>query len=146
MAIKILDAGNQLMIDGDSRAEVQAKLEEHVARGSKIITATVAVGSRWVAACTIPLKSFDPDSTGTLSLSDVKAATERQADTPDVDDGCSVEEFGSKRFIRGPSERHVNMRIEHLKRFGAELVSEIERDGDSWVAIVDTGGDKSYRW
>jgi hypothetical protein len=55
--------------------------------------------------------------------------------------------MGFKRLIRGPSEKHVKLRIEHLKRFGANLVGEIELDGDSWVAVVDTGGvDKTFRW
>ncbi len=54
MATKIIDVGDRLMIKGDSHAEVDRLLQDHVAQGAKVITATVAIGRRWIAACTVP--------------------------------------------------------------------------------------------
>ena len=145
MATKTFDAGDRLMIDGDSQAEVESALQAQVARGSKVVTAPVAVGRRWLAACTIATQG--EEATSSLTLSADHQVQKGQRDGPEVDDGCTVVEMGFKRLIRGPSERHVKLRIEHLKRFGANLVGEIELDGDSWVAVVDTGGvDKTFRW
>ncbi len=147
MALKVLDAGSSLMLTGDTREEVDAALTGYVARGSKVVTQAVAVGNRWTAACTLPASEAEGDSSDDMQLSDYQAKARAGGSDPEVDDGCTVEELGFKRIVYGPSKRHVLLRVEHMKRFGAELVGEIEQDGARWVAIVDTGGaDKSFRW
>jgi hypothetical protein len=144
MVAKVLDAGDRLMINGDTEQEVNEALTAQLAKGSKVVTATVAVGRKWVAACTLAATS---DETSDLSLSAQEHSYKSVEDQPEVDDGCVVEKLGLKRIVRGPSERQVRLRIEHLMRFGAELVGEVEQDGDSWIAVLDTGGmDKTFRW
>ncbi|MBV8031560.1 MAG: hypothetical protein JO035_08635 [Betaproteobacteria bacterium] len=53
MAVKITDAGDRVMIKGDSREEVEYALEAHIRKGAKRITRPTAVGLRWLAACTV---------------------------------------------------------------------------------------------
>jgi hypothetical protein len=148
MGTKILDAGGKLMLTSELRAEVEASLEEYLHRGAKLISVTQKLGSTWVAACTLPPKLTAADATDTLSFDEhAQGAHLGSADAPEFDDHCRVEELGFKRIITGPSRAAVELRIEHLKQFGAELVADPEQLGDSWTAVVDTGGaDKSYRW
>ena len=147
MGVKILDAGGKLVLSGEDRAEVEAMLERHLRRGSSAIAAIQRVGSVWVAACTLPIKSIEVDITQTLYLAEIQEAPPPRSPEPEFADGCQVEEFGFKRIITGPTRRAVELRLEHLKQFGAELVGEIEQDGASWVAVADTGGaDKAYKY
>ena len=144
MVAKVLDAGDRLMINGDTEQEVNDALAAQLAKGSKVVSATVAVGRKWVAACTLAAGAVDA---GGLSFGSQEHSNKNVEDSPEVDDGCVVEKLGLKRIVRGPSERQVRLRIEHLKRFGAELVGDVEQDGDSWVAVLDTGGvEKTFRW
>ncbi len=148
MGVKILDAGGKLMLSGDLRNEVEAALNDYVRAGAKLITSAHQLGSSWVAACTLPPKAR-PDATQTMRLGDLADGIGTpQPDLAELEDGCKVEEFGFKRIITGPTKRAVEMRIEHLKQFGADLVGEIERlDHETWTAVVDTGGvDKTFRW
>ncbi len=149
MAVKVLDAGGKLMFSGDLRAEVGAALDGCLARGAKLITPVERLGGFWVAACTLPRKSSPDDSSTSLRLSDLAddARSKSLRDAPEFDDGCTVEEFGFKLIITGPSSKAVELRIEHLKQFGADVIGSIEQDGDHWTVVVDTGGaDKAYRW
>jgi hypothetical protein len=147
MATKVLDAGGKLMLSGEQRSEVEARLNEFKSRGSKVIAEPQQIGPNWVAACTLP-RAKEPEATSSLKLSDPDQPIAKQASIePEYDDGCTVEEIGFKRLITGPSRQAVELRIEHLKRFGAEVIVEIEENGDVWTAVVDTGGaDKTFRW
>ena len=147
MGTKVLDAGGKLMLSGDSCLEVEARLNDYTRRGAKVITAPQKLGANWVAVCTLPRAAL-PDDTTSLKLADADQATAKGLrDAPEFDDGCSVDELGFKRIVTGPSRRAVELRVEHLRRFGADLLGEIEENGSVWTAVVDTGGaDKSYRW
>jgi hypothetical protein len=147
MGTKVFDAGGKLMLSGDSCSDVAARLTDYTSRGAKVITAPQMIGAQWVAACTLPRTAL-PDDTTTLKLTDDdRSITKGLRDEPEFDDGCKVDELGLKRIVTGPSRRAVELRVEHLKRFGAELLGEIEENGSIWTAVVDTGGtDKVYRW
>jgi len=147
MGVKILDAGGKLVLSGEDRAEVEAALQKHVQLGSAGVAAIQRVGNLWVAACTLPTKSMGADSTQTLQLADIKQHAKPASPEPEFSDGCRVDEIGFKRIITGPTKRAVELRLEHLKQFGAELVGQIEEDGGAWVAVADTGGaDKTYKY
>lgn len=147
LSVKVLDAGGKLMLSGDLRAEVEASLDDHVRRGAKVISAVQKLGTSWVAACTLPTTSDGEDGT-TLGLGDLSEGIgPPSSKDPEFDDHCTVEEFGFKRIITGPTKRAVELRIAHLRQFGADLIGDIELVGDKWTAVVDTGGaDKAYRW
>ncbi len=147
MSVKVLDAGGKVMLSGDLRAEVEATLDDYLGRGAKLITAVEKLGPSWIAACTLPTKTSAADTTTTLRLNEILDASVKQSGmVPEFDDACTVEELGFKRIITGPSRQAVELRIEHMKQFGAELIGEIEQLGNQWTAVVDTGGaDKTYR-
>ena len=146
MGTKVLDAGSKLMLSGDSCLEVEACLKDYTSRGARVITTPQKIGARWVAVCTLPRTAL-PDDTTRLKLTDDQSISKGSRDEPELDDGCTVDELGFKRIVTGPSRRAVELRVEHLKRFGAELLGEIEENGSAWTAVVDTGGvDKAYRW
>ena len=63
-------------------------------------------------------------------------------------DECSVETFGFKCIVTGPTRLAVELRVEEIVRGGASLVGVIEQDGEVWVAVCDSGGaqNSDFRW
>jgi hypothetical protein len=146
-AVKILDAGPKRLISGMEVAAVEAVLKDHLARGSKIVTPLMKVGSKWIAACTVPVRTHSVDQTTTLNLADSPAQIDPYADEEDGE--CRIHKDGFKRIVRGPTKIAVQAKVEELVHLGAKLLSEIavEEDGQ-WVAICDTGGSQNtgFRW
>ena len=70
MGVKIIDAGEAIVLSGETEVEVRAELEKLLRRGSRKIGALGRVGHAWVASCTLPIKDQDAVPTTTLSLSD----------------------------------------------------------------------------
>jgi hypothetical protein len=151
MAIKVFDAGDYLMLSGDSREEVESALLKYESRGAEVVSGAVAIGARWAAACTMPVRGTSNDISDRLKLSDLwEAAARANAESvAPMDDGCFVEEVGFKRIITAPTKLQVMLRVQYFVRIGADLVGEIEQDGDVWVAIVDTvrsNGVEPHHW
>jgi hypothetical protein len=144
--VKVLDAGDKFVLSGAQPVEVDRILQKFLKRGAKLITPVSKVGNRWAAACTVPPATESMDETQTLSLLAMAKATDAKPAEPD--DGCRVEEFGFKRIVYGPSRLAVQFRLEYMKHFGAEVVGEIEEQGEEWVAVMDMGDAKNtgYRW
>ena len=143
--VKVLDAGDRLLLSGGSADEVQQALDEHVAKGAKVLTPVCQVGRAWTAACSIPTKIQSIDDTSSLSLADLRdAATAPKQEEPQ--DGCRVEKLGFKRIVFGPSRLAVERRLEHMKQFGAQVMGEIQQDGEEWVAVLDMDAGSAYRW
>lgn len=147
MAVKVLDAGGKLMLSSPDREEVVAELARRLRQGANLIAEAQKVGATWVAACTMT-KAPDADSTQTLRFSELSEQPKAQlGEQPEHDDGCKVDVLGLKRIITGPTRQAVVNRLEHLKKFGIDLVGQIEQEGDSWVAVADGGGaDKVFRF
>lgn len=153
--VKILDAGNRLMLIGTRAADVQKALDKYLGEGARVITSVCQVGKTWTAACTLPPKKKSMEDTQSLSLADLQQAL-AQAKPPEpseeeaemADDGCRIEEAGFKRLIYGPSKEAVERRLRHLQRFqGAQLVGEVEQVDSEWIAVCDIGGaGPGYRW
>src|SRR5688500_13326104 len=102
------------MLSGTFRAEIEACLSEYTSRGAKVVTPVQKIGSRWAAACTLPPKRTDADTTTSLSLSELAQDVSTPArKEPEHDDGCTVQELGFKRVISGPSRHAVQSRIDH---------------------------------
>ncbi len=153
MACSVLDAGDCLMLSGESQKEVDEALAKYVERGAKVITQAVAVGSRWTGACTLPVRRGNAAITDRLKLSDVRDAASRDRTTPDMQDGCRVEAVGFKRIFTSASKEEVISRVQDFTRLGASLIGDIVSNGDEWVGIIDTRGaagtggpDEAYRW
>ena len=147
LEVKILDAGDRFVLSGEDSSQVELVLQRYLKRGARQITPVSKVGRSFAAACSIPPKTKNMDETQTLKFQDVvDAAAAAQAD--DVVDGCRLEEAGFKRIVYGPSLLAVQLRLERMKHFGAEVIGEIEQQGDEWIAVVDVGGAKNtgFRW
>jgi hypothetical protein len=142
--LKMLDAGDRILLSGSSAEEVQQALDRQVERGAKVVTPPCQVGRTWTAACTLPPKAGPADDTTTLSLAEIEKAAV-QAATYDTNDGCRIEELGLKRMVFGPSRVAVERRIEYLRQFGAQLLGEIEQIDEEWVAVLDMGAGSAYR-
>ena len=107
---KVLDAGENLMVSGASRASVTAAVDRLVKEGAAVVTAATLVGNRWIASCTRPDGS-----------SEVKVA-----------------EFGLTRVISGASREAVSSKAAELLAFGGRLVQEIELVDGVWTAVCET--------
>ena len=154
--VKLLDAGGHLILSSASESAIEASLAGFVRRGARVVTPVGQVGRQWVAACTVPPRASGVDTTQTLRLSDLAAASasaegpsaaapepesapEPAAKAPLVpDDGCRVVTFGYKSIVYGPSQLLVQHRVALMQRQGAELVGEIEQEDDEWAAVCDT--------
>ena len=136
MSIKRLDTGGDIMLSGESRDEVDEALQDLVARGAKVITPLSLVGRSWVAACTQPPEVHEADRTSTLDLREIQAAQRQRRPEAAL---CRVEEMGLKRVITGPSRDAVHARLAELLEEGATLVSDVQEDYGSWIAVCDTG-------
>lgn len=145
--VKILDAGSKRLISGMEAAPVQAALNDHLARGSRIVTPLSKIGSTWIGACTVPAEELPDDQTATLNLTDSPAESDPYAE--EVDGECRIEKVGFKRIVRGPTKVAVKAKVEELVQFGAKLLGEIEVEEDGrWAATCDIGGSQNtgYRW
>jgi len=141
--VKILDAGDKILLSGQESADVAAKLQYYVGRGSVIVSPLAKVGSAWVAACTPPLQEADRSST--LDLAEIMKA-QRAAKAPQVEpesDGvCTVEKIGLKRLVTGPTLAAVQAITERFLEIGAGIESGPEEVFGQWSALCDLGGRK----
>ncbi len=137
--VKRLDAGGDILISGETAEEVDAVLQDLLARGAKIITPLSQVGHTWVAACTPAEKIEEADRTSTLDLREIQAAMRKRRPEAAL---CQVEEAGLKRIITGPSFDAVHARLAEFLEAGATLVAAPEESFGSWIAVCDTGGKK----
>jgi class 3 adenylate cyclase len=106
---KVLDAGQNLMISGTSRASVNEALQRLVDEGAKVISPVSYLGNMWLAACTHP-----------NAPAEVK-----------------VEEFGLTRIVSGPSRQAVADKVTEIISFGGKLRGEIEQMDGLWTAVCD---------
>jgi len=111
-AVKILDAGNNLIISGKTKQAVQAALDEFQTQGVRILSGIAQTGDVWMASCENP---------------QVGASQ------------CRVENFGPHVMIYGPTRVAVEGKVIELAERGTKLISEIEQDSEgNWVAVCDT--------
>ena len=108
---KVHDAGPSLMISGSSRASVQEALQRLLATGASLVAPVAQVGGRWIASCTHASKDRGP---------------------------CTIEQFGLKRVVSGPSLRAVADKAAELTAFGATQIGEIEMVDGVWSVVLDT--------
>jgi len=109
----VFDAGTHMIVSGPERAAVQKALDELTAKGARISSPITRVGDKWMASCDHPA---------------VRASE------------CKVEKFGLTSVVTGPTREAVAARVEDLVERGARLQGEIEQDGGTWTAVLDSGG------
>ena len=148
-SIKIIDAGETIVLSGESEEEVRAELQKFLRRGSKEIgqLSRVGRGQAWVASCSVPLKDHEADKTTTLNLSDLAPPPDPHSLRASKGQ-CNIEKLGFKRVITGLTKVQVEFVVAELRQLGGELIGEIEEQNGQWVAICDTAGIKNtdFRW
>jgi hypothetical protein len=144
--VKILDAGAKLLLSGTGAEEIRSALHDFIARGAKVVSPPTKLGGKWIAACTLPVRSHPADRSDTFQLADL--ATPESEKAPQDDDGCKVEELGFKRLVTGPSRGLVRLKAEELVHMGATLIGDVENVDGKWTALCDTGGmqNTGFRW
>lgn len=116
--VKILDAGEDLVLSGPTAEAVQATLNSFTKRGSKVISQVGLVGKRWVAACKVPPVTTGLDTTQTLNLSDI----------------VKILDSSGTRMLSGPSSSAVEFALNGYIELGSKIVSPVSQVGQNWVA------------
>lgn len=114
--VKIFDAGNHLVVSGESNSDVKTALDELVARGARSPSSITQNGKMWVASCENPA---------------VLASS------------CEVNDMGMDVMITGPTREAVAGKIQELH--GSNQISDIEQAPDGkWVAVCDKSGFRAW--
>jgi len=142
--VKILDAGDKVLLSGQEAADVEAKLQYYVGRGSVVVSPLARVGSAWVAACTPPVQEADRSTTLDLAklLEAQRAAKAAPQAEPESDGVCTVEKIGLKRLVTGPTLEAVRAITQRFLELGAGVESGPEEVFGQWSAVCDMGGRK----
>lgn len=106
---QVFDAGSHFVVSGYSERAVRELVQKLEAQGHKPISAVVQVGSKWLAS----------------------------VDNPRLAVQATVEEFGFKRIISGPTREAVQMKLQDLLERGAVLVQEAELADGVWTAVCE---------
>jgi len=105
---QVFDAGTHYMVSGYSEASVREAVQKLALQGCKLISEIAKVGAKWMA-----------------SVDNPRAA------------GASVEEFGFKRVISGPTREAVEVKVRELLDLGATLVQQAELADGVWTAVCE---------
>lgn len=135
-AVKILDAGGNILLSGVQAADVEAALRKYVARGASVVSEPSKLGSSWVAACTVPPKVPGADETTTLRLTDLAAAIQRK-EAAAAGGAAKYVETGHTILISGPSRESVFATLSAFVSQGARITSEVTQIGYTWVASCE---------
>jgi hypothetical protein len=105
---QVFDAGTHYMVSGYSEASVREAVQKLALQGGKLISEIAKVGAKWMASVDNPLAA-----------------------------GASIEEFGFKRVISGPTRESVEVKMRELLELGATLVQEAELADGVWTAVCE---------
>ena len=61
--VKVLGAGEKVVLSGTDPDEVKSVLRDFVWRGAKVVAPPAQLGAEWVAACTFPVQSNSAEKT-----------------------------------------------------------------------------------
>jgi hypothetical protein len=106
---QVFDAGTHFIVSGFSQASVQDAVKALAAQGCKLLSPLTQVGSKWVAS----------------------------VDNPKLAVRATVEEFGFKRIVSGPTREAVQLKVQDLLERGAVLVQEAELAEGIWTAVCE---------
>ena len=106
---QVFDAGTHYVVSGYSEQAVRMKVKELEGRGHHLLSAVVQVGSKWLAS----------------------------VDNPRLAVAATVEEFGFKRVVTGPTREAVEVAVQDLVERGAVLVQPPELVDGAWTAVCE---------
>lgn len=106
---QVFDAGTHFIVSGHSQAGVQEVVKKLAQQGSKLLSPLTQVGSKWVAS----------------------------VDNPKLAVQATVEDFGFKRIVSGPTREAVQLKVQDLIERGAVLMQEAELHDGVWTAVCE---------
>ena len=106
---QVSDAGTHYIVSGSSMERVREALARLTEQGCKVISPAALVGATWIATVGNP-----------------KAAVQ-----------ATVEKFGLKSVVCGPTRESVEIKVRDLLDMGASLVQEIEFADGVWSAVCE---------
>jgi len=106
---QVFDAGTHFIVSAYSQAMVQEAVKKLAENGCKLLSPLTQVGSKWVAS----------------------------VDNPKLTVKATVEEFGFKSVVSGPTLEAVQLKVQDLLERGAVLVQEAELADGVWTAICE---------
>ena len=108
---RISDVGTHYLVSGPTRISVEQAVDGLARKGCELISPISQVGSTWLASCANPR----------LAVS------------------ATVEAFGLKRVVTGPTREAVEAKVQELLGLGARLVQEVELNDDGvWTAVCES--------
>jgi phosphoglycolate phosphatase-like HAD superfamily hydrolase len=107
---RVSDAGTHFIVSGASQKSVQTALEQLAKNGCKVLAAPAQVGATWMAT----------------------------AANPKLAVAATVEKFGMKSIISGPTREAVEAKLRELRGFGAQVVQDIELIDGVWTAVCES--------
>lgn len=106
---QVFDAGTHFIVSGYSETGVQEAVRQLAQQGSRLLSPLSQVGSKWVAS----------------------------VDNPKLAVQATVEEFGFKRIVSGPTKEAVELKVQDLIERGAVLVQAAELHDGVWTAVCE---------
>ncbi|HYN13861.1 MAG TPA: hypothetical protein VET51_14565 [Burkholderiales bacterium] len=106
---QVSDAGTHYIVSGSTLERVKEALAHLTEQGCKVISPAALVGATWIATVDNP-----------------KAAVQ-----------ATVEKFGLKSIVSGPTKESVEIKVRDLLNMGASLVQEIEFADGVWSAVCE---------
>jgi class 3 adenylate cyclase len=105
---QVFDAGSHYMISAYSEASVREALDGLIAKGYRLKSEPAQIGRKWIASVA------NPDAAG-----------------------ASVEEFGFKHIVSGPTREAVELMVRELRETGAVVVQEAELVDGVWRVVCE---------
>lgn len=127
--VKIVDAGERIMVSGPSRDVVEAAVESLVAKGAQVLAPATQLGSRWVATCAKPPDGTVPEAP---SVADVQSGTDDA-----VLRRVKVADTGDHLMITGPEKSLVEAALAALARKGGRVLAPPAPLGNGWIATFE---------
>jgi len=127
--VKIVDAGERIMISGPSRDVVEAAVESLVAKGAPVLAPAAQLGSRWVATCAKPPGGTVPE---TPTVADVQSGADDA-----VLRRVKVSDTGDHLMITGAEKSAVEAALAALARNGARVLAPPAPLGNGWIATLE---------
>ena len=108
-AASVSDAGSHFIVSAPTRDSVEEALGPLLAQGSKLIAPPALIGNTWMATVDNPKRAVL----------------------------ATVEKFGMKSIVTGPTREAVDDKVRELVEFGARLDQEAEQIDGVWTAVLD---------
>jgi len=108
-AASVSDAGSHFIVSAATRDSVEEALERLLAQGSKLIAPPALIGNTWMATVDNPKRAVL----------------------------ATVEKFGMKSIVTGPTREAVDAKVRELVEFGARLDQDAEQIDGVWTAVLD---------